>query len=131
MHNIHELRIGRGDRGWFGLGINEAAERFPVEAAAEIAVACCLRGQGPSKQPVVTILPKPINRWFVTVRPVADAWNARQTKGFPTETEAKRFAKAMHSKAHYVTVITPRQPKRRTIASCEIPQWIEGENGRT
>jgi hypothetical protein len=72
---------------------------------------------------------EPINRWFVTVRPVAGAWNARETKGFPTETEARRFARAMHSKAHYVTAgtITPHQPKRRTIADCEIAQWIEGE----
>ena len=129
MQNMHEFRIGRGDRGWFGLGINEAAERFPVEAAAEIAVAFCLRGQGPSKQPVVTILPKPINRWFVTVRPVAGAWNARDDQRIKTQTEARRFARAMHSKAHYVTAgtITPHQPKRRTIADCEIAQWIEGE----
>jgi hypothetical protein len=77
----------------------------------------------------VTILPKPINRWFVTVRPVAAAWNARQTQGFPTEAEAKRFAKEMLSKKHYVTAgtITPHQPKRRTIADCEIAQWIGGE----
>jgi hypothetical protein len=63
------------------------------------------------------------------VRLVAGAWNERQTKGFPTETEAKRFAKAMLSKAHYVTAgtITPHQPKRRTIADSEIAQWIEGE----
>jgi hypothetical protein len=116
-------------RGWFGLGINAVAERFPVEAAAEIAVASCLRRQGPSKQPVVTILPKPFNRWFVSVGPVHGAWKSRQTKGFPTETEAKRFAKEVLSKAHCVTAgtITPHQPKRRTIADYEIAQWIEGE----
>jgi hypothetical protein len=74
-------------------------------------------------------LAKPINRWFVSVRPVRGPWNARQTKGFATETEAKRFAKEMLSKAHYVTAgtISPHQPKRRIIEAWEIDQWIGGQ----
>jgi hypothetical protein len=54
---------------------------------------------------------------------------ARQTKVFPTETEAKRFAEALLSKAYYITAgtITPHEPKRRAIADSEIAEWIEGE----
>jgi hypothetical protein len=75
------------------------------------------------KQPIYSY------RWFVSFRPVGSSWQARRTKGFATEAEAKRFAKAMLSKKHYITAgtITPHQPKRRTIADSEIAQWIEGE----
>jgi hypothetical protein len=78
----------------------------------------------------VIALAKPVNRWFVSVRPVGGAWNLRQTKGFPTETEAKQFAKAMLSKTSYVTAgtITPHQPRRRTIDASEIDQWIKEDN---
>ncbi len=46
------------------------------------------------QHPSVITLAKPINRWFVLVRPVGVPWHKRQTKGFLTETQAKWYAKA-------------------------------------
>ena len=77
----------------------------------------------------MTVLPMPINRWFVSVKPVGASWQARQNKGFATEAEAKQFAQAMLAKEYQVTAGTmiPHLPKRRTIEDWEIAQWIEGE----
>jgi esterase/lipase len=49
------------------------------------------------------------------------------TKPFPTESEAKQFAKAMLSDGFRVTAgtLNPHQPRRRTITASEINQWIE------
>jgi hypothetical protein len=72
-------------------------------------------------------LAKPINSWYVLVRPVGATWHARQTKGFPTETEAKQYAKAMLSDGNYVTAgsMSPHQPTRRTIDASEVDEWIK------
>lgn len=75
-----------------------------------------------------------INHWFVSVetskqeRPVSSR-AARQSKAFPTEIEAKQFAKAMLSEGLKVTAgtLNPHQPMRRTITASEINQWIDDE----
>jgi hypothetical protein len=77
-----------------------------------------------------------INHWFVSVdtpkqqRPVsARAPSARQTKSFPTENEAKQFAKVMLAEGMKATAgtLSPHKPIRRTITASEIYQWIEEE----
>jgi hypothetical protein len=74
------------------------------------------------------------NRWYVSVerpsqwRPATSrAPSPRQTKSFPTEIEAKQFAKAMLSEGLKVTAgtLSPHQPRRRQIAASEINRWIE------
>ena len=71
-----------------------------------------------------------INRWFVSATLTKKGklrWSARQTKGFPTETEAKQFAKAMLSGGYDVTAgtLSPHQPIRRTVAAREVYRWLE------
>jgi hypothetical protein len=74
--------------------------------------------------------------WFVSVeaprqwRLVSKRAHVRQTKTFPTESEAKQFAKAMLTDGMKIMAGTlhPHQPTRRIIGSSEINQWIE-ENG--
>jgi hypothetical protein len=79
-----------------------------------------------------------INHWFVSVEtpkhlrlhfsPFA-VLRARETKSFPTEIEAKQFAKAMLSEGRKVTAgtLSPHQPIRRTVTASEIDQWINEE----
>jgi hypothetical protein len=74
------------------------------------------------------------NQWFVSIQ-TPKRWRpsssrapfARQTKAFPTEIEAKQFAKAMLSEGLKVTAgtLSPHLPSRRQIATSEISQWIE------
>jgi hypothetical protein len=75
------------------------------------------------------------NQWYVTVeapymwriRPTGVP-SRRQTKAFPTEIEAKQFAKAMLTDGLTVTIagtLSPHQPTRRTISSSAILDWIE------
>ena len=78
-----------------------------------------------------------INRWFVSVGPpkqggLVSSRAARQTKAFPTEIEAKQFAKAMLTENLNVTAgtLNPHQPIRRTITASEINQWIEDNGSR-
>jgi hypothetical protein len=77
-----------------------------------------------------------INHWFVSVdtpkqqgRVSSRAPSARQTKSFPTEDEAKQFAKAKLSEGMKVTAgtLSPHQPIRRNITALEINRWIEEE----
>jgi hypothetical protein len=77
-----------------------------------------------------------INRWFVSVDtpkqqgPVSSrSPSVRETKSFPTESEAKQFAKAKLSEGMKVTAgtLSPHQPIRRNITAPEINQWIEEE----
>ena len=51
-------------------------------------------------------LAKPFNRWFVLVRSVGVPWYKRQTKGFPTETQAKLYAKSMRKVDGWKTLAT-------------------------
>jgi hypothetical protein len=74
------------------------------------------------------------NRWYVSVQAPSE-WRPnssrapflRKTKSFPTESEAKQFAKVMLSDVYKVTAgtLNPYQPRRRIIATSEINQWIE------
>jgi hypothetical protein len=80
-----------------------------------------------ARRAVITIT----NHWFVSVE-APKQWrskrtHARQTKTFPTESEAKQFAKMMLSDGTKVMAGTlhPHQPMRRVIGASEINQWIE------
>ncbi|HKH19820.1 MAG TPA: hypothetical protein VKB53_02755 [Gammaproteobacteria bacterium] len=74
------------------------------------------------------------NRWYVTVEPrtprrtKSPAPYRRQTKAFPTEIEAKLFAKAMLIDGLRVTTagtLSPHQPTRRAISPSAILDWID------
>jgi hypothetical protein len=75
-----------------------------------------------------------INRWYVSVQAPSD-WRPttsrspyrRKTKSFPTEDEAKHFAKAMVSEGLKVIAgtLSPHEPRRRTITAAQIDRWIE------
>jgi hypothetical protein len=74
------------------------------------------------------------DRWFVSVEApkqwrLKSSASTRQTKTFPTESEAKQFAKALLSKGMKILAGTlqPHQPTRRVIGPLEINQWIEEE----
>jgi hypothetical protein len=77
------------------------------------------------------------NHWFVSVETPkhlrslfsSAATRARETKSFPTETEAKQFAIAMLSEGRKVSAgtLSPHQPKRRTVTAWEVNQWIAEE----
>jgi hypothetical protein len=70
------------------------------------------------------------DRWFVSVDtpkhkgPVSS--RTRQAKTFPTESEAKQFAKAKLAEGMKVTAGT-HQPIRRIVTASDINQWIEEE----
>jgi len=75
-----------------------------------------------------------INRWFVSVDTPKQQGpfssrspSVRQTKSFPTESEAKQFAKAKLSEGMKVTAgtLSPHQPIRRNITAPEINRWID------
>jgi hypothetical protein len=72
-----------------------------------------------------------INHWFVAVETPkqlrsSTASRLSETKSFPTEIEAKRFAIVMLSKGLKVTAgtLSPHQPIRRTVTALEINRWI-------
>jgi hypothetical protein len=74
------------------------------------------------------------NHWFVSTeapsewRPATSrAPSSRQTKAFPSEVDAKQFARAMLSEGLRVTAgtLNPHRPRRRLIAFPEIDQWIK------
>jgi hypothetical protein len=73
------------------------------------------------------------NHWYVSIerpsqwRPgLLRAPSPRQSKSFPTEIEAKKFAKAMVSEGLKVMAGTmnPHLP-RRLIVATEIERWVE------
>ena len=69
------------------------------------------------------------NHWFVSVeaskqlRLAFPKKPARQTKTFPTETEAKQFAKEMLS-------MSGHKPARRIISGSHLIRWIEEAEGQ-
>jgi hypothetical protein len=71
------------------------------------------------------------NHWFVSVEMPKQrlrAQFARQTKTFPTETEAKQFAKEMLSNKYKIiagTLLSADQPARRLISGSQLYRWIE------
>ena len=76
------------------------------------------------------------NYWFVSVEVPrrgrraslkAHAAHARETKSFPTEAEAKQYAKEMLSERNKIIAGTEHQPVRRIISGSELFRWIEEE----
>jgi hypothetical protein len=76
------------------------------------------------------------HRWYVSIetprkgRPTSSRTaSVRQTKAFPTESEAKQYAREMLSEGWKITAgtLNPHLPKRRIISASEIEQWV-GEN---
>jgi hypothetical protein len=73
------------------------------------------------------------NHWFVSVevpKQLRSSRNesARQTKTFPTETEAKQFAKKMLSSKYSIvagTLLSADFPARRFISGSQLNGWIE------
>jgi len=69
------------------------------------------------------------NQWFVSVeapkqlRLAFPKKPARQTKTFPTETEAKQFAKEMLS-------MSGHKPACRIISGSHLIRWIEEAEGQ-
>jgi hypothetical protein len=73
------------------------------------------------------------HRWYVSIeapgklRPMSlRTASVRQTKAFPTECEAKQYAREMLSEGWKVTAgtLNPHSPRRRIISASEIEQWI-------
>ena len=73
------------------------------------------------------------NRWFVSVEMPkhrrGEQTFARQTKTFPTETEAKQFAREeMLSNKYRIiagTLLSADQPARRFISGSQLHLWVE------
>jgi len=72
------------------------------------------------------------NHWFVSVampkqRQGAQTF-ARRTETFPTETDAKQFAKEMLSEKHHIfagTLLGAHLPVRRIISGSQLYSWIK------
>ena len=74
------------------------------------------------------------NHWFVSVEMPkhrrGEQTFARQTKTFPTETEAKHFAKEMLSKKNKIvagTLLSAYRSARRFISGSRLHSWVEEE----
>jgi len=69
------------------------------------------------------------NNWFVSVaapKQVHGQISARRTETFPTETEAKQFAKEMLSEKHHIfagTLLGVHLPLRRFISGSQLHGW--------
>jgi hypothetical protein len=74
------------------------------------------------------------NHWFVSVEApkqlrlvTSPNKSARQTKTFPTEADAKQFAKEMLSVKHHVfagTLLGAHLPVRRIISASQLYSWL-------
>jgi hypothetical protein len=76
------------------------------------------------------------NHWFVSVEAqrrgrLVPQTSRRETKTFPTEAEAKQYAKEMMlSDSHKIiagTLLNGYQPVRRIIPASELNRWINKE----
>jgi hypothetical protein len=73
------------------------------------------------------------DHWFVSVEvPKLQRGTqlARQTKTFPTEAEARQYAKKMISETNKIvagTLLSGHQPARRIISGSALYRWIEEE----
>ena len=75
------------------------------------------------------------DNWFVSVEALRperlERWTPRrETRTFPTEAEAKQYAKEMLSERNKIlagTLLSPDQPVRRIITAAELHHWIEEE----
>jgi hypothetical protein len=75
------------------------------------------------------------DHWFVSVEALRQGrhgpWTPRRkTKTFPTEAEAKQYAKEMLSDSHKIiagTLLNWYQPVHRIIPASELNRWIKKE----
>ena len=73
------------------------------------------------------------DNWFVSVEALRperlERWTPRrETRTFPTEAEAKQYAKEMLSESDKIiagTMLSAHQPVRRIISGSELYRWIE------
>jgi len=73
------------------------------------------------------------DNWFVSVEALRpeqlERWTPRrETKTFPTEAEAKQYAKEMLSERNKIiagTLLNGYQPVRRIIPTSELNRWVE------
>ena len=69
---------------------------------------------------------KVINHWFVSVAVPKQGYGpafVRRTETFPTEADAKQFAKEMLSEKHHIvagTLLDPYLPVRRIISGSQL-----------
>jgi hypothetical protein len=82
------------------------------------------------------------NDWFVSVeipkqlQLASPKKSARQTKTFPTETDAKQFAKAKLSEKHHMekhhivagTLLGAYLPIRRIISGSQLYSWVREQD---
>jgi len=72
------------------------------------------------------------NDWFVSVAAPKGAGSGRLTETFPTETEAKQFAKERLSEKHHMekhhiiagTLLGAYLPVRRIISGSQLCSWV-------
>ena len=65
------------------------------------------------------------NHWFVSVETQTFS---RRTETFPTEAEAKRFAKEMFANKNRIvagTLLSAHLPVRRLISGSQLHRWVE------
>jgi hypothetical protein len=73
---------------------------------------------------------KVINHWFVSVAVPKQGYGpafVRRTETFPTEADAKQFAKEMLSEKHHIvagTLLDPYLPVRRIISGSQLYSWV-------
>ena len=75
------------------------------------------------------------DNWFVSVEALRperlERWTPRrETRTFPTEAEAKQYAKDMLSDRNKIvagTLLSANRSVRRIISGSELHSWIEGE----
>ena len=74
------------------------------------------------------------DHWFVSVGAPKErsfvSRTTRQTTTFPTEAEARKFAKEMFAGGRNImagTLLSGDQPTRRIILGWELRRWIEEE----
>ena len=69
------------------------------------------------------------DHWFVSVEvPRPASRRVRQTKTFPTEAEAKQYAKDILSDGSNIiagTLLNGHQPTRRIISGLKLSRWLE------
>jgi hypothetical protein len=74
--------------------------------------------------------------WFVSVATPKQKASARRTETFPTETDAKQFAKQMLSEEHLMekhhivagTLLGAYLPVRRIISGSQLYSWVREQD---
>jgi hypothetical protein len=76
------------------------------------------------------------NHWFVSIATPRQGRTKgfdRRTETFPTETDAKQFAKEMLSEKHHIfagTLLGAHLPVRRFISGSELYSWVRENDPR-